>query len=244
MEKLSIQIQFCVNVIICQLVSKLLLSRGILTSCILLIYTQLFAQTAVQIRNIDSIAYLQVLDSLEMEYATNKVVLPQYSLATYIALSHYPELVDAKIEFKTAKIKTTLNARPSVASLLFRSKLKRKYVIRINSQIEDSIISFNAIPFNAKVGVLGHEFAHILDYQQRNFFQVLGRMFAYAGKKSKAKFEHEIDGIAIDKGFGWQLYDWSTFVLEQSNATAKYKAFKREIYLTPAQIQQRMEAGR
>lgn len=206
-------------------------------------YTQLFAQTTRQIRNIDSTAYQQGLDSLEMQYAAKKVVLSEHALVTFIALSYYPELNDARIEFKTAKIKTTLNARPTALSLLFRSKAKRRYVIRINSQVKDSVISFHAIPFNAKVGVLGHEFAHILDYRQRNFFQVLGRMFAYSRKKSKAKFEQEIDAVAIDKGFGWQLYDWSTYVLEQSNATAKYKAFKREIYLTPTQIEQRISEG-
>lgn len=203
---------------------------------------QVFAQPTSQIRNIDSTVYLNALDSMEMNYS-NKRVLAESALVTFIALAYYPELNEARIEFRRAKIKTTLNARPTAGSLLFRSKLKRKYVIRINSQIEDSIISFDAIPFNAKVGVLGHEFAHILDYQQRNFFQVLGRMFAYTGKKSKAKFEHEIDGMTIDRGFGWQLFDWSTFVLEQSNATSKYKAFKREIYFTPAEILERMEQG-
>ena len=196
----------------------------------------LFSQTINQIEVLDSSTYLSQLDSFKLKLSENKNVLDEYELATYIALSYYPELSNSRISFKKAKIKTTLNARPSVGSLFFRSKKDRNYVIRINQQIKDSVINFNAIPFNVKVGLLGHEFGHILDYKDKTIFQVMKRLFAYSSKKSKEKFEKEIDLITIKKGLGWQLYAWANYVLNESNASMKYKAFKKEIYLTPLQI--------
>ena len=202
------------------------------------VFTTFFAfnQSVSHIEVIDSSIYLKKLDSFKQNFSQNKTVLNEYELAIYIALSFYPELSNSRISFKKAKIKTTLNARPSVGSLLFRSKKDRNYVIRINQEIQDSVINFNAIPFNAKVGLLGHEFGHILDYKDKTIFQVTKRLLAYSSKKTKAKFEKEIDMITIKKGLGWQLYAWANYVLNQSNASMKYKAFKKEIYLTPLQI--------
>ena len=42
--------------------------------------------------------------------------------------------------------------------------------------------------------------------------------------------------MTIEKGLGWQLYVWATFILEGNTATEKYKSFKREIYLEPKEI--------
>jgi len=206
----------------------------------LLLYAASYGQGSQQ-RVLDSLDLLPQLDSLTHQFATNKIFLDEYRLVTLAALSHYPELSNTRIVFKRSKIKTTLNARPTAISLLFRSKEKRKYVIRINSQLKDSVIYFHHIPFNAKVGVLGHELAHINDYNTRNFWRVLKRLFAYSGKKSKAAFEKEIDHTTIEKGLGWQLYDWSDYVLNKSDARVKYKKFKQETYLTPEEIKNRIE---
>lgn len=215
--------------------------RNLITILLLVCFHYGFNQT--QIKKIDSLNYSYQLDSLKAEYSINKTILTKYELATYIALSYFPELKDAKIVFKSAKIKTTLNARPSIGSLLFRSKKNRKYVIRINNQIKDSLIDFRLIPFNAIIGLLGHEFSHIKDYSKKNIFQIIGRLLSYSSKKSKAKFEKEIDQLTIETGLGWQLYDWSKFVLEESNANMKYKKFKKEIYLTPAEISNFINKG-
>lgn len=202
----------------------------------LFFFTCTFCQSNGQIEVMDSSTYLSKLDSIKLKFSQNKTVLNEYELVTFIALSYYPELMGSRINFKKAKIKTTLNARPTLGSLLFRSKKDRNYVIRINQEIQDSVINFNAIPFNAKVGLLGHEFGHILDYKDKTIFQVTKRLLAYSSKKTKAKFEKEIDMITIKKGLGWQLYAWANYVLNQSNAAMKYKVFKKEIYLTPLQI--------
>lgn len=196
-----------------------------------------------QMEIIDSTSILSNLDSLKTKFLNHKTIIREYELAILHSLSYYPELIDTKISFKKAKIKTTLNARPSVGSLLFCSKKDRNYVIRINQQLKDSVINFSTIPFNAKVGLLGHELGHILDYKDKTIFQVTKRLLAYSSKKTKAKFEKEIDYLTIKKKLGWQLYAWANFVLNESNAAKKYKEFKKEIYLTPSQISDIIKNG-
>lgn len=211
--------------------------RVLFTIFFIFILVSCYGQAKKQIRQLDSLFYSTKLDSLKQHYAAQKMLIEDYELITLLALSYYPEINDVKIQFKEARIKTTLNARPTLLSLIFRKKNHRKYIIRINKQMNDSIINIKSVPFNAKIGLLGHEFAHILDYHQRNFFQVMNRLFSYFSKKKKSSFEKEIDIMTIRKGLGWQLFDWSKYVLQESNAKAKYKVFKKEVYLTPEQIE-------
>lgn len=157
-------------------------------------------------------------------------------LSVLIALSFFPELSDSKIIFKGKEIKTTLNARPTISSLLFSKKSNRTYVIRINTNKSDSIISFNNIPFNAKIGLFAHEFSHFSDYQSRSLFGIIARGISYSNKRTKAKFEKEIDIKTINRGLGWQLYDWSNYIQTESNATHKYKQFKLATYMSPFEI--------
>jgi len=156
--------------------------------------------------------------------------------AVYSSLSYYPELQNNSIRFKQTRISTTLNARPTFGSLLFRRKENRKYVVRINSTIADSVISVYQLSEEAKKGILGHEFAHFADYETLNFWQILGRAFSYLSKTRKANYEKAIDVETIKRGLRSELYAWSYYVLYESNATVAYKNFKRETYLTPELI--------
>jgi len=189
-----------------------------------------------QVRYLDSLEFDTKLDSLRDVCSHNKTILPEYELQILSALSYYPELDSTKIIFKEAKIKASLNARPTVGSILFRRRSKRKYVIRIKPNTGDSVATLSEVGFNGAVGVLGHELNHIVDYSNRGFFGILGRMFNYGSKKGKQKYENEIDRMTIEKGLGWQLHDWEDYVLNKSNAKAKYKVYKRSVYYTPEEI--------
>ena len=90
--------------------------------------------------------------------------------------------------------------------------------------------------FNAKIGLFAHEFSHFSDYQSRSLFGIIARGISYSSKKTKAKFVKEIDLNTINRGLGWQLFDWSNYVQNESNATFKYKEFKMNIYLSPEDI--------
>lgn len=194
--------------------------------------------------NLDSTQLSFTIDSLRARYAFKKKIPKSYELEILLALSYFPELTNTRIKFKLAKIKTTLNARPTVGSLLFRRKKNRRYVVRINKTQRDSMVILNDVPFNAKIGLLGHEFCHFVDYEHKHLGGILNRLLSYLKPKSKEKFEKEIDHLTIERGLGWQLYAWSFFVLHDSKASEKYKAFKAQIYLEPEEIIKLIEANK
>jgi len=204
--------------------------------CIALLTFNLGAQTTVQHRDLDSVFLEQAKDELTAQYSANKSYPKQYEIAILTALSHIPELESTCIVFKMSKINTSLNARPKFGSGLFRRKHKRKYVVRIQPPAEDITVTLDQASFNAQVGAFGHELNHLKDYSSRSFFGILGRGLAYMTSKSKEKYEKEIDQMTVECGLGWQLYDWSKFVVDDSIGTRKYKAFKRKTYLEPYEI--------
>jgi len=182
----------------------------------------------------DSLHCASEIDSLELNFGKNRDIIVSYRLSILKTLSFYPELANTRIIFKKANLKTSLTTRPTFFSLLFRSKKNRTYVVRID-EFENKIRVKDA-PFNAKIGVFGHEFSHIVDYSQRSIWGVFGRGFAYLSKKKKADFEKHIDRLTIEHHLRTQLYDWAVFVLNSPNGTEEYKLFKREIYLEPDEI--------
>jgi hypothetical protein len=192
-------------------------------------------------RTIDSLSFVNKKDSLDVLYGKNKTIPDEYKLCCLIALSYYPELSDSKIIFKNAKIKTTLNTRPTLLSTILKTKSKRTYVIRINDSEKPHKVLMEHANFNSKIGLLGHEFGHIYDYTRKNACGVFDRAVSYLTDGSKRKFEHEIDLTTIEKGLGWQLYDWSYFVLYESCATEKYKKYKQKIYFTPEQLEEQLK---
>jgi hypothetical protein len=190
----------------------------------------------------DSTEFVVQQPNLLAQYGRNLVCPPAYKLPILIALSHYPELRNISIVVKFAKIGTTASCRPILTSKgthqdSIAAKHRRKYVIRINNKQKFEGVLLTDVPFNAKIGVFAHELSHIVDYERRGSFGLVKRAIDYSKTKSKRKFENQIDKITIEHGMGWQLYDWADFALNKSNATDKYKAFKRKVYLSPEQIE-------
>lgn len=199
----------------------------------------LFSQIYNQERYIDSINFMTYADSIQSQFDLD-IVNPDYKLAAIAALSFYPELIDSKIVFKDRKTTSSSNARPNIFSCFFKKRHKRKYIISMNIDNRDSILKINNLSFNAKVGLIGHELAHVFDYSQSNIFRLIGRLFSYAFKNKRQAYEKETDSQTIARGMGWQLYDWSTFVLYESCATEKYKSFKKQYYLKPEEIKKKI----
>ncbi|MFI3286166.1 MAG: hypothetical protein R3Y08_05870 [Rikenellaceae bacterium] len=178
------------------------------------------------------------IDSLSEVYGKNKIFIEEFLEATLIALSYYPELVDVPIEFKYSKEATTMAARPKPLSMLS----KRRYLVVVNNSEAFEGVHLEDVPFNAQIGIIGHELAHIADYEKYNLSGVVGLLLRYSSKPRKALFEKEIDRATIDRGLGWQLYDWAIFVLsDESGSSEQYRAFKRKYYLTPNEIESQIE---
>lgn len=141
-----------------------------------------------------------------------------------------------KIVIRESSISTTLNARPVVRSL-FGKRNQRKYVIRINNRADFNGVKLSEVPSDAQIGLWYHEMMHIKDYQSKSLLGLTKRGLQYLSVNGKRIFEHEIDRMVIQNGYGNYLYQWSHFSMVSSNASDEYKSFKSSIYLTPQQIQ-------
>ena len=148
----------------------------------------------------------------------NKTIPKDIAPQVLTALSFYPELQDVKIEFRLRKRKTPLTSRPRIFSV-FRKKKNRNYVITISIETKEELtpILFSNLPYNAQIGVLGHELAHISDYTTLNTFQLLGLSFGMLSSKYVDKFEWDTDQRTIEHGLGYQLYAWSSYVRQALN---------------------------
>ncbi len=178
------------------------------------------------------------IDSLKRHYGENKIFVEEFLEPTLIALSYYPELRESPIEFKYSSEATTMAARPKPLSMFWR----RRYVVVINNRDDFDGVQLKDIPFNAQIGIIGHELAHIAHYQRHNFSGVVGILMRYSSKSRKPLFEKEIDRATIERGLGWQLYDWARYILdEESGGSQEYREFKRTHYLTPKEIEAQIE---
>ena len=175
------------------------------------------------------------VDSLMKKYGKNKIFADEFVKPALIALSYYPELKDVPIEFKYSNEATTMAARPDPFSLI----TGRKYLVLINHKKNFEGILLQDVPLNAQIGIIGHELAHIVDYQNHNLWGIAGIYFRYLDKNRRAFFEKEIDKATIARGLGWQLYDWATYSTIANDYSSKaYIKFKQETYMHPERIKQ------
>lgn len=172
-------------------------------------------------------------------FGRNKTIPKEFEEQTFIALSHYPELKDSHIEFIRTNIKTTMACRPTTGSLTRR--YNREYVITIDNDDEQKGVILDDVTFNAQVGVIGHELAHIIDYENKGTGSIAKLGIDYATGNYPPEFEKSVDKLTIQRGLGWQLFDWADFVLNKSKASKEYKEFKRKSYLTPEEIKKEIE---
>lgn len=168
--------------------------------------------------------------------------IPEHIKDSYLkALAFYPALKNQRIRFKESNIKTTLNVRPTLGSILFNKKNNRIYIIRVNNSEKNKEILIGDIPSNARIGLFGHELAHIVDYASLNAFQVIGRGIGYNFAGYRESYEKYIDQITVENGLGWRLYDWATYIQEHPEVPQSYKLFKQKFYMEDEDILEAIE---
>lgn len=158
-------------------------------------------------------------DTLTYKAYSHKKTIPEnIKPQVLIALSHFPELKDVAIIFKEKKSKTPLTSKPKLLHV-FKSSLKRTYVITISTESIEVLnpILFKNLPFNAQVGVIGHELSHIADYINQSSLQMIGIALGQLKSSYVDNFEYQTDYRTIAHNLGYQLYDWSVYVRENLN---------------------------
>ena len=159
--------------------------------------------------------------------------------AFWLALQLFPELKNIKFEILQKPLSTTMQARPNVNSFFGK---KRSYTVFINNDPNFEGIQFKDIPFNAKIGIICHELCHLLDYEQKSKGQIIQTGIRFLSTQGRASYEKSIDYAVIEKGAGWQLYDWAYYAINQSKASPEYKEFKKQNYLQPSEINEIIES--
>ncbi len=168
-----------------------------------------------------------ILDSLRTAFGHKKTIPAQIELQALRALSHYPELRNVAVEFVFCVQKTAHSSQPVIGSML-RGAKRRRYQVRISIEVPDFYhAGMHAnLPYNAQIGVLGHELGHTVQYLQRGFLGLLGDGIRYGSSgKYVIRTEHHTDQLAIDHQLGWQLLDWARIahpLLEQAGRGQNY----------------------
>ena len=179
-------------------------------------------------------------EQMKSKFGHKKIILSEIEVPAIIALSFYPELKNTPIRFEYKKISTTMSTMPDIGSMF---SIRKSYVIYINSDVKSvGAVSLLTLSLKQKVGIIAHELAHVLDFEKRNSLSIIqcGIFYKCSGSYHK-KLERSTDEMVIKKGLGNELYDFSYYVLNNSNASEEYKAFKKKNYLLPEEIKHRMK---
>ncbi|MEB8347472.1 hypothetical protein OO010_15570 [Flavobacteriaceae bacterium KMM 6898] len=188
------------------------------------------------------------------QYQNYKKIPIEIRPQVLIALSFYPELSDTKIIFRFRKRISPLASRPRLWST-FRKSKNRTYIITISTESTPKLTSilFLNLPYNAQIGVLGHELGHITEYKNKSAWHLLGLYLKLLKAENVNEFEFKTDRICIEHGLGYQLYDWSQFVrqeldiLEWKGAGDFYSSNDEEVtkqrYMNPQTIEKFMESN-
>ena len=186
--------------------------------------------------------------ALVAQFGNNKTLLEGYEGQILIALSHYPQLKDVRIKFRFVENGIPLTARPTFWSTVFRSAKKRTYLITIAKDTDPrwAPILFHNLPYNAQIGVIGHEIAHVAEFSERSFWGMLQVLIGNLSKKFMDRLEYNTDLITIRHGLGFQLLAWSTYVREVLQIADDYgdsmpnEVAQSERYMSPATIRRYM----
>jgi hypothetical protein len=181
-------------------------------------------------------------DSLKNIYGTNKEFIPDYELQSLVALSFYPELIDTRITFKLADKESV--AKTTVTFFSVFNSADKHFIIYINDNKNRTGFLLQEASFSAQVGAIGHELAHVADFNLKKFPAMVWWAVKYAFKRSRITIERKIDISTIDHGLGMELYYFVDFALNHSTANSQYKKFKRLNYLSPAEILEHTKKSR
>jgi hypothetical protein len=184
------------------------------------------------------------INELKELYGHKKVYPAAFEEQILTALSFFPELKDHRIDFQLRKGYAPLSSRPTYGGL-FRSAKKRKYKVFISTgsgRMWDSIILKYA-PFDAGVGVLGHELSHVLNFSQMSGLSLTWLGVSHVSKNYMNRFEYLTDSLCIEQGMGEYLLAMSIYVRKAFGApdpeelqVKGEKGNYKERYMSPSTI--------
>jgi len=156
------------------------------------------------------------------------------------ALSFYPELENTSINFVFKKnIKSSVMQAQPVFKTLMGKKANRIYNINISAlfKLTHSAIPIHHIPEEVMIGWIGHELGHIMDYENRNTFELIAFGLSYVFSRTYIKkAEKEADTYAVNHGLGRYIVATKYFILDHAELPQTYKDKIARLYLSPDDI--------
>ncbi len=181
-------------------------------------------------------------DELHTVYGRNTILPDGFELQALLALSHFPELRHVEIEFVVKKAIVPLISYVRLRSV-FRKPKERRYRIVISSKsfaaAEPMLLA--SLPFDAQVGILGHEIAHTVEYIEKGPFGMLGVPLCSLRRRCREPFERATDRRAVDHGLGWQLYGYYRYVWQVQRSAGRPDGGFAKTYMTPREVLAYME---
>jgi hypothetical protein len=97
----------------------------------------------------------------------------------------------------------------------------RTYVIIISNKTIPALdpITFQNMPPDARIGVIGHELSHVVDFCKKSTWQSLRVAARHFSIRYMDSLEYRTDKICIEHGLGLHLYAWSRFVRDTLHTT-------------------------
>lgn len=162
----------------------------------------------------------------------------KFNEALIEAAKEFPELEGTYIEIRRKRIGTMMAARPK-PGFIFRKPDKRRYIIYITDKPGMNAEKiYSGMSYNAQLGVLGHELSHILDYKSKNNWQMLGFGIKYVFRKKA--IEAETDCIAVERGFGEELIEYTRYIHHSPHVNRKYLLKKKKFYLSASELEKNL----
>jgi hypothetical protein len=166
----------------------------------------------------------------------HKVIPEEYRKEISTALEHYPELADVHIVFKFKNYLTVpYGTIPSYYELLLRNKRVYNIMLRARASGSTEQALFKNLPTRARIGVIGHELGHVLQFQKRTRWQVMKLSLKYLSARVRQSIERGADLTAIDHDLGNELYEHAVYIRAIPGYTEQRKSINRD-YLKPEEI--------
>ncbi|MDD3740557.1 MAG: hypothetical protein PHH30_04885 [Bacteroidales bacterium] len=150
-----------------------------------------------------------------------------------LAISNLPSADSTYIVFKKAKIKSMGQAQPMIRTIL-KNRQDRIYIISVRDKKVNPNLCFETIPDSAKIGLVGHEIVHVLDFKSKSFPEIIVMGLKYSfSHKYKRNVEWITDSLTIANNMGYENLCFSNYIYNSPFVSKKYLKKKAKYYMTP-----------
>ncbi len=141
-----------------------------------------------------------------------------------------------KVIFKKTNIPSMGQAQPLIRTILKKPD-KRTYIVKVQDCNSKNLLCYSVLPDSAKVGLIGHELVHVLDYKSKGFFSILQMAIKYSlSRKYRSRVEYVTDSLTIVHNMGNEVLLLLDFVENSGLASKSYLRKKKKYYMDSDEV--------